>query len=217
MDNFIIKLLDLKEENIEDISVTIEHGVHSFNITLKRKQHSCPHCFKMTSKVKDYRLKKLSHQVYKHINTTISYNCRRYVCPYCNKTFNEDSPFGLTYTSISTSVLLAILNDLKHYTATYTHIATQYHLSPSTIIKIFDNHVQINRHRLQKVLNIDEVYFNCHSKHKYAFMIMGFENNLIIDIVESRKHKELSSYFFCDTHNRKKRSNTYMHGYVFAL
>ena len=76
------------------------------------------------------------------------------ICPYWRKTFNEPNSFDKSYSSITNVTLISILNDLKHYTATYSSIAKCYNVSPST----------------------DDFYFDRRSKYKYAFMIMGFKN-----------------------------------------
>ena len=102
---------------------------------------------------------------------------------------------GKAYSSITNTTLIAILENLRHYTATYTKIADKYAISVRTVIRIFDNHVQIRRHHLTDIICIDEFYFNRHSRYKYAFMIMSFRNKLILDIVESRRQETLSDYF----------------------
>ena len=181
MNNFIIKQLDLKPEDIEELSLDDENNITKICILLKQKYYNCPVCFKQTNKVKEYKTKTFVHQIFSTRDTTIIFKCRRYMCPHCGKSFNEKSPFGHSYSSISTVTLIGILNELKHYTATYTHIAKRYNISTSTVVNIFDNHVNVHRHKLQEVINIDEFYFNRHSKLKYAFMIIGFKNNLIID------------------------------------
>lgn len=196
MKNFIINLLDIEEKDVEDMIFDYQGDKLYMTILFKQKYHQCPRCLRITQSIKDYSLKTLAHQVINHRLTFIQYNCRRYICPYCHKTFYEDSPFGKTYSSITNATLIFILEDLKHYTATYSHIAQRYGISPTTVTRLFDNHVQIPRHKMQRVICIDEFYFNRHSQYKYAFLIMGFKNNLIIDIVESRRQEKLNDYFF---------------------
>ena len=93
-------------------------------------------------------------------------------------------------------MLFRSLDDFKSYTATYTAIAKKHNVSVSTVVNVFDNHVQIQRHKLKEIICIDEFYFNRHSHHKYALMIMGFKNKLIVDIIESRRQQILSDYLF---------------------
>lgn len=216
MYNTIINLLDLKEEQVDDIELDYNQNKLDVTIFLKRKLHSCPQCLKSSNKVKDYTIKKYSHQIINHFDTTIYYQCRRYVCPLCNKTFNESSPFGKTYHCISNTTFVHILEDLKHYSATYSQVAKKYKVSPTTVMKIFDNHVQVKRHTFPEVICIDEFYFNRHSKYKYAFMIMGFKNKLILDIVESRHQSKLSDYFFhIPIEERREVKTVCMDMYIF--
>ena len=196
MKNFIINLLDLKQEELEKFDIYEESNKVFINIRLKRKSCHCPACFKTSSKVKEYKNKKIGHQVLNGRDTFIIYECRRYICPYCSKTFNEPNSLDKSYSCITNATLLAILNSLKHYTSTFTTVANQFGVSITTVVRIFDNHVQIKRHVLQEVICIDEFYFNRHSQYKYAFIIMGFKNKLILDIVESRRSNKLNDYFF---------------------
>lgn len=56
-----------------------------------------------------------------------------------------------------------------------------------------------------KILLIDEFHFSRHTKYKYPAILMNFENNLIIDIIESRTHDIMSDYFFkINLEERKK-------------
>ena len=112
----------------------------------------------MTTKIKEYKQKQLKHQVLNHKEIMIIYNSRRYFCPYCGKTFNERNNFDKTYSCITNATLISILKDLKHYTATYTHIADRYEISLTTVVNIFDNHVQIKRHQLQSIICIDSYH-----------------------------------------------------------
>lgn len=196
MKNFIINLLELKPEDIENLDIIDKDNQVFIYITLKRKSKQCPSCLKPVSKIKEYKNKKFIHKIINGKETFIIYRARRLVCPYCGKSFNEDNPFDKTYSSITNATLISILKELKHYTATYTSVAQRHGISPTTVMNIFDNHVQIKRHPLQEIICIDEFYFNRHSRYKYAFIIMGFKNKLILDIVESRRQEKLSDYFF---------------------
>ena len=78
-------------------------------------------------------------------------------------------------------------------------------VSSTRIMEIFDTFVRIKRHSLSRVLLIDEFHFSRNSKYKYPAILMNFENNLIIDIVESRTHDIMSDYLFkIDLDERKK-------------
>ena len=94
------------------------------------------------------------------------------------------------------TTVINILKDLKPYTSTFSSVAKKYGVSVSTVVDIFDRHVQIPRKKLTSILCWDEFYFNRHAKKKYAFMMMDFTKKYIIDIVESRWNEDLYEYFF---------------------
>jgi len=193
--DFITKLLDLKEEDINDLdSVIIEDT--SFFITLKQKSQPCKHCGCMTSIVHDYSTRKINYKALVHSDITVYYKARRYKCIHCGKSFVESNPFTASNRHLSTLNIIGILQDLKPYTATYTQIAKKYHVSVSTVVNLFDKHVQIDRKPFTPVLCLDEFYFNRHSKYKYAFIILDFETKQILDILESRWSVHLRDYFF---------------------
>lgn len=196
MKDFIINLLDLKDKDIDSIDSVQHINQSDFLITLCIKDHICPNCGHFTHFIKDYKIRKLKHKVLINFDSTIFYKRRRYICKHCDHSFIEHSPFTHSRHVMTPTTVINILNDLKPYTSTYSAIAKKYNLSVSTIIDIFDKHVQIPRKQLTEVLCWDEFYFNRHSQKKYAFMIMDFQKKYIIDIIESRWNQDLYDYFF---------------------
>ena len=196
MQDFIIKLLDLKEEDIDSIHTISKISQADFLITLKVRDHVCPHCGCFTRYVKDYRTRKLKHKILVNFSSTIFYRQRRYLCRNCQKSFVERSPFTGNRHTMTPATVINILNDLKPYNSTYSSVAKKYGVSVTTVIDIFDRHVQIPRKKLTDILCWDEFYFNRHARKKYAFMIMDFRKKYIIDIVESMWNEDLYDYFF---------------------
>ena len=196
MKHFIINILDLKDEDYELIDEVSTHNDIDFIITLKVKDHICPNCGCFTSRVKDYSVRKLTHKVFHKHNSTIYYNRRRYSCLHCLSSFVETNPFGNSKYKVTPYTTVSILESLKHYTATYTQVAKNHGVSVSTVITIFDRHVQISRKPLPEILCVDEVYFDRHANYKYILVLLNFHNNLITDIVESRHSNILRNYFF---------------------
>lgn len=197
MNDSIIKLLNLKDEDIENIESISSFQNEDFLLTLKVKEHICPNpeCGRITTKIKDYRVCKITHKIFVNFHSTIYYNKRRYKCNHCGKVFYENNPFSSNRKKPSPATIVSILNDLKPYNSTFTSVAKKYNLSVTTIIDIFDKHVQIKRKNLTEIMCWDEFYFNRHSKHKYSFIMMDFKKKVIIDILESRWSIDLSSYF----------------------
>ena len=121
---------------------------------------------------------------------------KRYKCLDCNFSFSDINPIAYDDWSFTRTAIISILNKLKPYNATYASIARMYGVSSTRIMDIFDTFVRIKRHALPRVLLIDEFHFSRSTKYKYPSILMNFENNLIVDIVESRTHDIMSDYFF---------------------
>jgi len=82
------------------------------NITLNKTWVQCPVCGHMTSRVKDYTDKKITHSVLSTTNCYIIYHARRYQCPHCKKTFYENNPFTFRG-KLSVATIFNVLRDLK--------------------------------------------------------------------------------------------------------
>ena len=195
MFNSIINALNLKDEDIESIESISSFRNEDFLITLKLKDHICPHCGSITRSVKDYSIRTIHQKIFIQFDSVIYYRVRRYKCNSCGRSFVEENPFGSGRRKITPALVIQILDALKPFNSTFSSVARDFNLSVSSVIDIFDKHVQIRRKRFSDVLCWDEFYFNRHSKYKYAFMIMDFDKKLILDIVESRHMNILSSYF----------------------
>ena len=112
---------------------------------------------------------------------------KRYKCLDCTSYFSDSNP--IAYENWSFTKVAIIM----------------FGVSTTRIIDVFDAFVRIKRHNLPKVLLIDEFHFSRHTKYKYPAILMNFENNLIIDIIESRTHDIMSDYFFkINLEERKK-------------
>lgn len=86
-DNDLLKFFNLERENVKDFSITHRKDGMYVNITLNKDWVQCPVCGHMTSRVKDYTDKKITHSVMTTANCYIIYHARRYQCPHCKKTF----------------------------------------------------------------------------------------------------------------------------------
>ena len=107
----------------------------------------------------------------------------------------ENNTFGNRKRRLSASIIDSILKELKSYNSTFSSISRRFGISVTTVIDLFDKHVQIERKPLTEILYWDEFYFNRHAKSKYAFTIMDFEKKVILDILESRREEKLIDYF----------------------
>ena len=185
----VIPNTGLYEKDCLSFRLVRVRDVSHYYITLLNNGGHCPCCGAYVKKVKDYSLKRISHDK----NQIIFYKARRLLCE-CKKTFYEDNPFSKERKKLSDHLIRCILEDLKRYNHTYLETAQKYGISVTEVIEIFDRHVQIQRKSLREVISFDEFYFSRHSRNKYAFMILGL-NGEILDIVKSRHKSRLLDYF----------------------
>ena len=78
-----------------------------------------------------------------------------------------------------------ILKDLKDFNETFTSVARRYHVSPTSVSTIFDNHVDIGRNPLPEIINFDEVYAFKSEKSKYVILIL--KKQIPVDVLPNRK------------------------------
>lgn len=197
IENIILEKLNLSPDDVESLTpVPSDDGSDNFLLILKRKDHICPYCGSITNKIKDYKPQKIRNKIFSNSNTTVIYRCRRYYCPNCYRSFVEKQTFTGSRKALAPSVIDQVLKALKPYNSTFSSVARQFDLSVTSVVDIFDKHVQMAPNPLPSVMCWDEFYFNRHARNKYAFMMLNFRNKAIIDILESRKASFLSDYFF---------------------
>lgn len=193
-DSDLLKFFNLERENVKDFSITHRKDGMYVNITLNKDWVQCPVCGHMTSRVKDYTDKKITHSVMTTTNCYIIYHARRYQCPHCKKTFYENNPFTFGG-RLSVATVFNVLRDLKSPNATFTDVARRYGISTTSVINIFDRHVHISRRQLPECLALDEVYaFKSHDSN-YVCVIVDYLDKKIVDVLPSRRKYDLLNYF----------------------
>ena len=193
MDYDTINLFGLQPTDVQNLSITRENDLIIISITLTQKIEVCPICGSLHSHVKDYKLRKISHSLFNMNKSVIYYRCRRFKCIDCGKTFVESNPFSSRKQRISNATILVVLKDCKRLNYTFSSIAEKNHISPSTVINIFDQYVDMKPAHLPRVLSIDEFYLGTF-KNKFACIFIDWESAQIIDIYPSRKKYDLYSY-----------------------
>lgn len=193
--DIIMRSLDLEEINIEKFDYIFRNNQNFYFITLVSRGRFCPNCHTFSKKVHSHKDKKIKHSFLIKEELTIIYHQRRYICPHCHKTFVEDNPFCAEHSHFSSLTINKTLSLLKDYNQTFSSVSRLMNISVSQVIEIFDQYVQIERKPLQEVICIDEFYFSKHSKDKFACLLIGFKNGLVLDVLKSRKKAYLRSYF----------------------
>lgn len=193
--DIIMRSLSLEENNVEEFDYRFLNGQNFYFISLVSRGNFCPECHQFSKKIHSYKDKKIKHSFLIKEELTVIYHQRRYICPQCGKTFIENNPFTADHSHFSTITVDKTLSLLKEYNQTFSSVARLINISVTQVIEIFDQYVQIERKPLQEVICIDEFYFSRCSKNKYACLLIGFKNGLILDVLESRKKSYLRSYF----------------------
>lgn len=205
MNNELLTLFDIKDDIVESFTIDNIDTYYEINIRFKPSVVCCPHCGSIHFISKGTQKKRLVSTPINDQPVKIITHLKRYKCLDCTSYFSDSNPIAYENWSFTKVAIISILNKLKPYNATYASIARMFGVSTTRIIDVFDAFVRIKRHNLPKILLIDEFHFSRHTKYKYPAILMNFENNLIIDIIESRTHDIMSDYFFkINLEERKK-------------
>ena len=209
MNKELLQLFDIKDDDVEFFTVDNKELNYEINIIFKPSRKYCPNCGSIHFINKGNKKRSLvSASINDKPVKMITY-VKRYKCLDCDFSFSDINPIAYDAWSFTRTAIISILNKLKPYNATYASIARMYGVSSTRIMDIFDTFVRIKKHTLPRVLLIDEFHFSRSAKYKYPSILMNFENNLIVDIVESRTHDIMSDYFF-KISLEKKRSSIYV-------
>ena len=191
----ILSMFQLDPDIIELIDIYHrDHILHLF-IQLKKVPHICPVCQTKTTQVSNYVTKTINHSVISTAPCVIDYHARRFKCHCCNKTFYENNPFSNIGERSSAATVYLVLQDLRNINETYSSVALSYHMSTSTVISIFDNHVSFTRRPLSEYLSIDEVFIPTDDGNKYLCVLLDFRTQQIVDILPTRRKSYLINYF----------------------
>ncbi len=194
------------------------HGIHFIELSTINHGIRCPSCHAFITKVKEYRLKQIVHDIYEHSHAMILFRRRRFICPHCRHTIMEENPFSSVDSNISDFTILAILDELKRYNVPFLQVACRHDLSVTKIQTIFDSYVDLPRNPLPDVLCMDEFYFSRKRDKKYCLIMIDFYNHVIIDILKDRtKHTMLAYFRSIDLQERSSPSILFMLSRTFRM
>ena len=197
--NYISKIINLKGFCVK--KVNDYKNCRKIYGQMELKEHKCPCCGHMTSKVHDYRTQEIKDISAFGYEIYIVIRKRRYVCTHCNKRFTEKIPFLSKYQRMTKRLIYLIIEKLKDVSS-YTHTAKEMNVSVSTVIRIFDN-VNYTKPELPEVIGIDEFKGNTGGE-KYQCIITDIKNKKVIDILPVRYENYLVDYFKpCERKNTK--------------
>lgn len=200
MDYESIKRLGLDHYNF-DLSKSYEvydstHNNHIIHLyLLKDININCPICSSKEIRIKSTKTSKIKYSTNCENNIIIELHRRIYICSNCNRSFIQKSPIASEGKNISIQKDLKILQALRDKTKTYSAIAKEYDVSPTYVINLFDQKVDLKRQKLPQVLCIDEVYSKRLTKTSYCCVLYSPQRKKVIDVLDSRRQDSLIDYF----------------------
>ena len=200
MDKESILRLGLEHYNVdvESSDELYDQTTNNHIILLRLKKGDilvCPHCGLVNCAI----LRSTVKQTIKHASTIedniiIKLIRRVYLCK-CGHTFKEPNPFNSSKCKLTFEKENKILLSLKNINKSFKDVATEFNLSTTSIINIFDSRVDIARQTLTEVLCVDEVYSKHCGYHKYCFITYSPQLDKILDVLPSRNKEDLCGYF----------------------
>ena len=162
---------------------------------LKDTNTYCPYCgayncFKSRGSITQV----LNHSSLLENNITIQLTRRIYICQ-CGKTFREPNPFSIGKSRNTNEKIFKILEALKNINKSFKDVAKEFNVSVTTIQKLFDEHININRLHFTDVLCVDEIYSKHCGFNKYCFITYSPQLDKILDVLPSRNKEDLCGYF----------------------
>jgi len=193
-EQFINDLIEMKDPNVIITNSFTDKGVKHIYIEEIRRAHKCPSCGENTSRVHDYRVRKIKHQYSLGNKVILHYNRRRYVCLKCNKRFPEDNQFVEKHHKISNHTLKVILQEYPKKQS-IKDLGERLNISYHTVMRYVHSHITPSRARLPEILSIDEFKNLSKGDGKYAFLMVDPVNKKLIDVFPNRRKHNLEAYF----------------------
>lgn len=194
--NKLLLLFDVDENLVTHFNIEFKDAHYYVHLVFKHMASCCPKCGGIHIHKKGTFKRTLVANPMNGFPTKLVCTAHRYHCQYCGITFSDRLPMAMDGWNLTRAAIIKILDDLKPYNATYSSIARSYGISVTKVVDIFDAFVDIKRKPLPRILLVDEFYFSRKKYYKYPAVLMNFENNLIIDIIESRKYEKLVDYLY---------------------
>lgn len=179
-------------------STEMEGTLKIIHIKTKPLPTYCPKCGKIMHSKGLYE-RTVSHPVLQDgSQITLKVHQRRWRCTgsYCTYSMNEDFPFLQAGKQKTTMTPFMILNAMKDLNSSTAAIAQRFNVSDTYVHDIFTAYVDLKRLPLPECLSIDEVYLHLDEQRKYQLVLMDFQTNQIVDILENRYQTTMDEYFY---------------------
>ena len=160
----------------------------------KEASYRCPRCNSNMCSIIGSKINRIKYSSTYSNNLEMILHRRKFKCLSCNSIFLEFNPFS-SNSSISIMTEINIMDDIRNPTNTFKDIAIKYNVSNTYVSTLFDRKFDAKRNKLSTVLSIDEIHSKKLSKSSYCCVLFDPINNMIIDILNSRRKEYLKYYF----------------------
>jgi transposase len=195
----LLKLVHLSQFDVDNEHTTIHVDISSNEITIHLYINpgfrDCPYCKSTGALIYDRKIKRISHPIIEKRKITIIFHQIKFQCKECGHYFMQFNPIVSGSKNISKIGELYILETLRNPRRTFKDIEENLFIPQTSVIRCFDEHVNLNRHNLSKVLCFDEIYAKKLTKTKYAFVIYDPLSSTVIDVLDARLKDCLTDYF----------------------
>jgi len=196
----IADFLRIDRDSIESIRHAELGGETVIEVTLKKDWRvPCPSCGSLRTASKGMCSKRLGHCLFLSRKTLLVVRKRRMECRDCGTTFTPGDALSSKRARITHEVEAKAIEMLSSYNATFASVADALGISSTAAVGIFDRFVNPKRKRLPEVLSIDECYGDGQFSEPYALILMDWRERKVVDVIEGRDKRRLSSYLFDET------------------
>ncbi len=186
IEDFVLDLLNIEKDLIDDISYANVDGNSEILVRLKKVPMKCPHCNLISSSTNGTQVVKLKSPMFYDRPCIVHLRKYRYRCFDCKCTFMHTYGLAEKGRTMAHSVGLRIMEMAKDEHRTFLGIANDLNISVTSAISMFMKYVPKSRMKLPEIICIDEVYLGRSSRKKYAVVLLDFQTSKIIDFIYGR-------------------------------
>ena len=197
-------MIQLRKNNITDLlklqgviqkDCKISQDLIQLWIELPVKQHICPCCKYVTTRVHDYYERSFNHIKIGSTPIKIYYNRRRYLCTNCKKRFPETNSFIERFYRHSNSVVNKVFDELKDIRC-FSQIGKDNNMSSQNVTRLMCKFMPIfhNITSLPEAIGIDKFRGNA-GGNKFQVVITNLKEHKVIDVVSARSEDALYLFF----------------------
>ncbi|MCQ2911193.1 MAG: ISL3 family transposase [Clostridia bacterium] len=190
MSNYSRKMFRFKELNVKEIKNYEMETI--LKVEMPVKKHICPWCSKTTQMIHDYLPeRKIKDIPFGKIKTTLIYKPRRYHCT-CGKNFLENCEEIIPRYKMTKRFIDLIIEETRSLKS-FKSIANDLGVSPTTVIRIFDN-IEYEQGNIGEIVCIDEFKGNLGGQ-KYQAVMVDPQTSKITNMHRNRYKWELNNVF----------------------